>query len=243
MPAELFVYAIVAAGLVFWLRSILGTRHGEERSRPDPFVAKDTELKDAPSNVAEIRKKFAQEDEISELAENPTGVYAIAGKLVEDGLLDIARADKTFDIKLFLEGAQDAFVIIVESFADGDRETLRGLLGDDVYNAFDEAITAREEANQTQITDIHAIRKVEIVETKLEGGKAAITAKIIADETSVTKDEEGNTIAGHPDATTEMRDIWTFARDIKSRNPAWLVTETRGGFEDDNDIIPDTHKH
>ena len=70
---------------------------------------------------------------------------------------------------------------------------------------------------------------------------AYITVKFVAEESSVTRDKDGEIIAGHPDKVSEMQDIWTFGRNIKSKDPSWLLCETRGDFEDDNDLIPDTH--
>ena len=240
MPADLFIYALVAAGLVFWLRSVLGTRHGEERSRSDAFLAADPDAQDVGEILGEIKSIVTQDDEIRELAQNPVKNYAIANKTAENGLLDIAVKTE-FDIHFFMEGSQDAFVMIVEAFADGDREELKDLLADDVYNAFEAAITEREEKKHKQITDIHAIRKAEVLEARLDDKTAFITVRFIAEESSVTRDEKDEIIAGHPERTTEMQDIWTFSRDIKSRSPAWLLAETRGGFEDDNDLIPDSH--
>lgn len=155
-------------------------------------------------------------------------------------MLDIARLDKNFDVKFFLDAAQDAFAIVVESFAEGDRETLKDLLSGKVYAAFEPAVIARESRGETQQAEIHAIRKAQIIEAALQGRKALVTVRFTADQTSVTKDKDGKIIAGHPDKMTKMIDIWTFERDVKSSDPRWLVAETRGDFEGDNDLIPDT---
>ena len=239
MPADLIVYALVAAGLVFWLRSVLGTRHGEERERPNPFLAGDHE-ESAPEASSLSDEPQSAEDQIIALADSPRKNYGVDNKTAENGLLDIAKADKSFDIDFFMEGAQDAFAMIVESFAEGDRDTLKNLLSESVYNAFEKAITEREERNEIQVTDIHAIRKALVTEARLEDKMALITMKFTAEETSVTKDKDGEIISGDPEKTVEMHDIWVFGRDIKSKDPSWLVMETRGDFEDDNDLIPDT---
>lgn len=239
MPADLVLYALVAAGLVFWLRSVLGTKHGEERERP-PFMGNENEslINAAAEDNAPVFD--SAQDRIVALAEEPSKNYSIQNKAAENGLIDISKADRNFDIDAFLEGSQDAFAMIVESFADGDRETLKDLLADDVYAAFEGAITAREETGETQETEIHAIRSAEVLEAKLENKRSFITVKFTADETSVTRDESGEILAGNPGRTTEMRDIWTFGRDVKSRDPSWLLIETRGDFDGDNDLIPDT---
>ena len=243
MPADLIVYALVAAGLVFWLRSILGTRHGDERDRPSPFLSQPEAARppQAQSLLPGDTAPETSEQRIIDLAKNPTAIMAVDNKNAENGLLEIAKADKTFEIGHFLEGAQDAFVYIVESFAEGDRETLQNLLEPQVYTAFEGAIAEREKRGEKQKTEIHAIRKSEVLDARLRDKTAFITVRFKADETSVTYNSNGDVIAGHPDKTTEMRDIWLFSRSLRSRDPRWLLQETRGDFEGDNDIIPNSN--
>ena len=81
----------------------------------------------------------------------------------EAGLAEIAQADRTFQTATFLRGAQDAFVMIVEAFAAGDRDTLRMLLAEPVFKAFVSVINERESTGQKASVEIHAIRKAEIV--------------------------------------------------------------------------------
>lgn len=242
MPADLFVYALVAAGLVFWLRNILGTRHGDERQRPGLSPVKDMVDKRTSGSEEDDGPEIRPENRIRALFEDQKGVCAIENKTAEKNLLEILKADKRFDIDFFFEGAQDAFAIIVEAFADGDSETLKDLLAPSVYKAFEAEIKAREARGETQDTEIHAIEKAEITEARRHEGTAYITLRFVAEETSVTRDKNGEIIAGHPDRTTAMRDIWVFGRNLKSRDPRWLVYETRGDFEGDNDIIPDTEE-
>ena len=241
VTAELMVYALVAAGLVFWLRSILGTRGGEDRENNVVPLELNSEGKIVGIGGDSSDKGESKEVLIEELAKTAKGNMSINGRVAELGLIDITKQDREFDVYVFLQAAQDAFVYIVESFADGDRETLENLLGEEVYNAFNGAITAREEAKETAVTEIHAIKKSEIIEASLKGKKALVTVRFWADETSVIKDENSNIIHGHPEKTTLMRDVWTFARDLKSRDPRWLVVETREDGTEDNDLIPNTH--
>lgn len=236
MTADLFVYAIVAAGLVFWLKTILGTRHGEEHERPNPFTSLPEEGQDSEEGTALL----SSEDAITKLSEEPTEFMAVDNKTAENGLLEIARADKDFDIKQFLGGAQDAFVFIVEAFAEGDRDTLKNLLDKPVYEAFDSAITAREKAGETMEKEIHAIKRSNVLEASLDGKTAYVTVRFTAEEITCTRDSEGNVIDGHPEKVAEMIDIWTFGRSVKSKDPKWLVYATRSDDPDDNETIPNT---
>lgn len=239
MPADLIIYAIVTAGLIFWLRSILGTRSGEERERPAPFLKSDD---NAASNVVSLTGDKMENPEtlIAELAQNPKSGLFIDNKNAENGLMAIAQVDRSFDVLKFLRAAQDAFVFVVESFAEGDRETLRDLLAPDVYAAFENAISVRETAGHTMKTEIVAIKKSGVTDVQMDGKKALVSIRFFAEEISVTRDANGEVVSGHPEKISQMRDLWTFSRDLKSRDPRWLLVATREDGEDDNLTIPNT---
>ncbi len=244
MPADILFYALVAAGLVFWLRSILGTRHGDERQRPNPFTShSDTQGSDQPQPespyLAGVEELLTPEQQIMELSENPTNRLSVENKSAEAGLIEISRADRMFDINHFLQGAQDAFVIIVEAFSKGDKDTLENLLSEDVYDAFAKEIKAREKRKETASTEIHAVRRTEVIEAEMKEKMAFVTVRFTADETCVTRDADEKILSGDPDRVTEMIDIWVFGRDIRSRDPRWLVYETR---EPETEEVEDTSK-
>lgn len=241
MSGELLLYALVAGGLVFWLRSILGTRHGEERDRSEGIVAMSNEPSVAETPSSKETADVNISAQIDELFQKQEGTISIENASAKSGLLDIAKADKAFDVKFFLEAVQDVFAMVVEGFGDGDKEMLQDLLAADVYKAFEGAIDAREAAGETLENEIQAISKAEILEAKLDNKKAVITVRFIASEVTLTKDKDGEIIAGNPDKSVHMRDIWTFSRDTKSRDPRWFVIETRGDFEGDNETIPNSH--
>lgn len=244
MSADLIVYGVVAAGLIFWLRSILGTKHGDERERPNPLanpVADKPAESAAPAQALHDGAMSSPESRIAELAKATKGVFTIENKTAESGLMEIVRADRNFDIDFFSQAAQDVFVMIVEAFAKGDRETLADLLRRDVYEAFEAAITEREKSGELLETEIHAIRKAQVISAMMQGKMALITVRFVADETRIVRDADQNILSGHPDRVSEMIDIWTFAHDISGKDPRWLLIETRSEDpETDNDLVPDT---
>lgn len=242
MAADILIYALVAAGLVFWLRNILGTRSGDERQRPNPFTQAQQPVDKKPLPVPGPADAAAgmlpgYYEQAAETLERNMSVAAGA----ETGLSAIAAADRDFSTPHFLRGAQDAFVMIVEAFARADRATLRDLLHPTVYANFDAALTQRETNGETASVEIHAIRRIEVESAKLDTRIAAITVKFVADETSVLRDRDGKLLSGHPDRVTETIDIWTFTRDVRSRDLSWLLTETREGAGDQQkgSTVPD----
>lgn len=243
IPADIIIYALVAAGLVFWLRNILGTRHGDERTRSNTFVTPDEKKSDMPGQNADAMP-LEEASEIQEMY-NPFEDEALTpSKEVREALRAMAFRDSSFNPKTFLQNAEDAFIIIVEAFAAGNREELEPLLDKNVYAAFDQAITEREEKGHTVINDIQAIRSVTIDDCVTEKGMVYISVKLHVEETSVTKDSEGNVLEGNPNRTSEVVDIWTFGRKQRSRDPVWYLYETREGQIDDHGelpLVPDTH--
>ena len=124
--------------------------------------------------------------------------------------------DRSFDPAGFLDGAEKAFRLIVAAFASGDRTTLRTLLSDDTYHAFEQAIAAREAAGQQQVSEIRAVPGVSIEAAELNGTVAHVTVKFVSDQISLTRDQAGNPVAG-TDAVTEITDLWTFERDLSAQ--------------------------
>ena len=240
MDAALILYAVIAVGLVIWLRGVLGTRSGDERERPNPFTAP---TEKPAANLTSARK---QNDDVVTLPLAdavpilPRNVH-LANEQVQRDLLDIGRVMRDFDLVRFAQGAQDAFVIIVEAFAVGDRDILKNLLEPQVYTAFEGALRQRENAGETMTSEIHAVRKMEILNAASDPKSVFVKVRFIADETCVIKNKDGTVISGDPDRITEMNDVWTFSRPLKSREPMWFLHETRDGdvTEDHKTPVPD----
>lgn len=226
MPTDILIYAVIAAVMIFWLRSVLGTRHGEERQRPNPYEEQVEETDMAAARPLPLQARPATQE---------------GGDLVDAGLVQIALADKAFDLSQFKENASEAFSMIVIGFAEGDKETLKDLCAPAVYKAFAEEIDARNKRGEHVSTEIHAVRKAEIVAAGVENKTAFISIRFTADETYVIEDKDGKRIAGHPDRVTEMTDRWTFSRNVKSKDPRWLLSKTEDdeAEEDGKTPVPD----
>ena len=242
MSADLLLYALVAAGLVLWLRSLLGTRHGEERERPNPFAsAAEDGRKDAQGAAPPLSGAAAAAQGMDEAGYIlPQGV-TIAGPAVEQDIAEIAHRHRAFDIAHFAAGVRDAFAIVVEAFAKGERETLRDFLSAPVLAAFEAALEDRQKKGESVSTEIHAVRHAEIRGAREKDGLILLTVQFTADETCVIRDKDGQILSGDPDRVSEMIDVWTFGREAKSKDPRWLVYETRDGeiVEDEKTPVPD----
>lgn len=226
-PLNLLILA-VAVVILLRLRSVLGTRTGHERPY-DPYATEASEkARRADGKVIPLPgSKPAEEIYAADKQADPVwqGV-AEEGSTLAKGLEKIARADQSFDVKGFLEGAKMAYEMIVTAFAQGDRKTLKPLLSKDVYEGFAEAIAEREKAEETIETQIVGIDKADIVGATLQGRRASVTVKFLSQMITVKRNSDGEVIDGDERAVQPITDVWTFDRDVTARDPNWRLVAT-----------------
>ncbi|MET0605375.1 MAG: Tim44/TimA family putative adaptor protein [Beijerinckiaceae bacterium] len=145
------------------------------------------------------------------------------------GLDAIVAADPSFDPRTFAEGARQAYEMIVTSFSRGDRATLKGLVSKDVLESFSQAITDREARKHSSDTTFVSIDEAKIIDAELKDRHAQITVRLVSKIISVTRDATGAVVDGASDKIVEVTDVWTFARDVRARDPNWLLIATETG--------------
>jgi predicted lipid-binding transport protein (Tim44 family) len=236
------IFALLAVFVVWKLRSVLGTRTGNERPPFDPFASR-RKLRDPTPNgangTAETGKVIRMPGLPEERPANggtaapdaaaPWMPYVQPGSRALDGLVLIGQLDPSFTAAAFMNGARAAYEIIVTAFAAGQRDTLAPLLAKDVLEGFATAIVDREARGDKVEMTFVSMEKSMIEEAQLRGRTAQVTIRFQARLISVTRNREGTVIEGSPDQTAEIIDVWTFARDVDSRNPNWRLVATEGG--------------
>lgn len=233
MNAVFDIYTIIFLALAVFifakLRSVLGTRTGHERPPFDPYAGKEPKpatLPDKPAipNRADEAQIAREADRDIPAADRWAGIAA-PGSAVAAGLDAIANADRSFDARSFLEGAKAAYEMIVMAFAEGDRKTLRSMLGKELYEEFAAAINEREAKGLVMESRFVSLDKAEIKHAELAGNEARVTIDFVSQLVSATRDKNGNIVEGSAEALTEVEDLWMFARDVKSSDPNWKLVE------------------
>ena len=226
------IFFLVAAVVIFLqLRSVLGRRTGSERPPFDPYSkregAAETDSADRGKVVTLPRRDGTDEDE------NPfasVDAVAASGTPLNEQLRAVVKADPSFNPKEFANGARMAYEMIVVAFADGDRKTLKNLLSREVYEGFDAAISERESKGEVVRSSFVGIEKADIVGAEVKDSEANVTVRIVSQLISATYDKAGALVDGDAETVAEVNDLWTFARDIRSRDPNWklIATESEG---------------
>ncbi len=212
MTVEIVLLALIALFVGLRLYAVLGQRTGHEQqpvtrpeAAPEPVSAAATP--DVPANPAE-----------------PSG-YAYE-KGAATGIRAIIAADPGFDVARFIEGAQAAYRMVLEAFWKGDRDELGFLTGDEVRTAFEAAIAEREGAGHILDNRLVAIERAAIEDARLDGRVAEIEVRFDAFIAAVTRDKDGELVAGSMTDAVPTKDIWTFRRDLSKNDPNWRLVET-----------------
>ncbi len=217
---------IVAAAVVFYqLRNVLGKRTGNEKTPFDPYAGSRREKIDGAvteGNVITLPKRKADGEK------DYTAIDAATkpGTDANIGLRALKDSDPSFDPDGFINGAKMAYEMIVTAYADGDRKALKGLLSKDVFDGFSSAIDEREMRGEKVQSSFVGISKADISDAEVKGTEGQITLKLVSQLISATLDKDGKVIDGDKEAVTEVKDVWTFARDTRSRDPNWKLVAT-----------------
>lgn len=212
--AVIVILALVALFVGLRLYSVLGERTGHEQQQP---ILKPAETPRVEPRVNQPAATPPTPADAGDMAFVPT-----AGP----GVRAILAADPSFDVARFLEGAKAAYRLILESFWKGDADTLKPHVDDHVYETFAGAIEQRKKEGLTLDNRLVNIDQAVIAEASAERGIAILTVRFEADIAAVTRNAEKQVVAGSLSDAVQTRDLWTFRRDIASRDPNWVLVET-----------------
>jgi predicted lipid-binding transport protein (Tim44 family) len=212
---QLLVLAGVAVFLILKLRSVLGTREGFEKP-PLPL--------DAPTPARgkrgfEVIEGGPDRDITDHAAEGSASALALA---------EMKRAEPSFSVGTFLQGARGAYEMILMGFERNDLAKIKPFLAEDVAKTFADALAARDAEGLTVDANFVGIRDLTLQEATFhnETKMAEIAVRFTGELTSVVRNKAGEVIEGKADEIKRQRDVWTFARTMGSNDPNWLLVAT-----------------
>ncbi len=214
---SIVIFAMIAAFLALRLYSVLGKKTGHEPSLRTPF--------EAP--MAQPSIDHAPEPKMVDPLD-PEGVYS---ENVREGLQMIAAKDQRFNPADFLDGARGAYEMLLKAYWDGDMKTISALTNPEVAKFFEETIEIRAAKGEVLDNRFIGINTARIISAGTLGTSSRVVVEFTADVAAVTRDKDGNVVGGSMTDAITTFDLWTFERDVKSREPNWLLIDT-----DDNNL-------
>jgi predicted lipid-binding transport protein (Tim44 family) len=209
------ILALVALFIGLRLYSVLGERTGHEQQQP---ILKPAD----PDALVEPRVTRPSMTPPSVTDSGDMAFLPTAGP----GVRALLAADPSFDVGHFLEGGKSAYRMILEAYWKGDLDAMKSHVDAHVMEAFAGAVAEREKDGLSLDNRLVAIEQALIAEAALEGSVATVTVRFEADIAAVTRNKEGEVVAGSLSDAVQTRDLWTFRRDITAGNPNWLLVET-----------------
>ncbi|MBV8391576.1 MAG: Tim44 domain-containing protein [Alphaproteobacteria bacterium] len=238
---DIILIGLVAVFLILRLRAVLGKRTGNERppardpfSPPTPPPQPPTTSPGAPrigdsstaGNDNVVHLPGASAPRPSNATNAPGGIRAAVLPTASAGVAAIRAADPSFDPMTFADGARMAFTTIVEAFAKGDTQPLRGLLDGPTFASFESAIRGRVERKEKAETTLIGFEASDIAAAELQGSDALVTVRFVSEQINVVRNAEGQIADGNPNEVQRVVDLWTFRRNTKSSDPNWALIKT-----------------
>ena len=212
MDPVLLVFAGITAFVIFRLISVMGTRTGHEQRHDLERMAR------SANDGASEEHREAERNHDAPLSPKPVSTNA---RVLRD-------ADPAFDEAAFLAGAKSAYEMIVEAFAAGDIRAIRPYLSDSVYDAFKQAVSARDAQGHVSDVKFVGIEDASIASSRVDGGVMDATIAFTSNQVRVTRNDQGEVVDGDPNRIDLVKDRWTFSRKVDSRDPNWALVATGG---------------
>lgn len=208
----IIIMAMIAIFVGLRLYQVLGERTGHEQQ---PIAG-----------GAEPRVEMRKITPIGETVDNDPPRSNVFEPAAADGIKAIIAADASFDVGQFLEGSKAAYRMILEAFWSGDEAALETLVDSDVRSAFSAAIAERTSAGHVLDNRLVVIESTRIESATLNGRNAIIAVRFDADIAAITRDADGQVVAGTMSDAVQTHEIWTFGRNLDAVDPNWLLIET-----------------
>ena len=207
------ILALVALFIGLRLYSVLGERTGHEQQ---PILK--------PADPACVEPRVVQPPVTQPAASDGADLAYVP--MAGPGVRAILAADPNFDVARFVEGAKAAYRMILEAFWKGDLDAIRSHVDPHVYETFAGAVEQRKKDGLSLDNRLVAIDQAVISEATVERSVAVLTVRFEADIAAVTRNAEGQVVAGSMSDAVQTRDLWAFRLDLGSRDPNWLLIET-----------------
>ncbi|MDA8853616.1 Tim44/TimA family putative adaptor protein [Amylibacter sp.] len=210
---QLVILGVIALFVILRLRSVLGTRTGFEPTN-------------APQQT--FKKEKPKDEEVKEVIDRDIADYILIDSPGGKALSQMKKAENTFSVTEFIEGARQAYEMILIAFEEGDRDGLRPFLADDIYESFEAVIIERENAKLNVDATFIGLREIKLSNAEYDwrSKEGEITLTLIAELTTVVKNNNGKVIEGDKNTIKRQKDIWTFSRVMGSDNPNWILVAT-----------------
>jgi len=210
---ELLVLAGIAVFLILRLKSVLGTREGFEKP---PLSGSEPRT---PQRKFEVIDGRPDDDIIAYVDEGSPQALALAA---------MKRAEPSFHVAEFVQGARGAYEMILMGFETGELDGIQPFISDEIFQSFVDAVSAREDQGLTIEAEFIGVRETTIADASFDEDSATadVTVRFVGELTSAVRNRAGEIVEGDPKAVKRQKDTWTFSRQMGRDDPNWILVAT-----------------
>jgi predicted lipid-binding transport protein (Tim44 family) len=222
---DILIFAIIAIVIFYKLNKQLGKIDEEEKRNIEDKVSLMRRMQD------ELLKKNNANNQTQPLQQKLIGQSSTIQGLenVDEATkqnLEAIFASCNISYEFFINGAKSAFEMVLKAFSDGDISTLKMLLSDKIFSAFQKALDQRNIEQKKLTTNLIAIEKVEIISAITLENNASIVIKFVTKQINYICDKDEKVLEGKKDEINQITDVWTFKKDLTIADPNWIINAT-----------------
>ena len=215
---DILILAMIAVFIINRLRNVLGKKTGNESDIVEKFTQrKNTFNESEPDSVS--NQKVAK-------LNNNVKKNLHSNKKINSVINEILKIDDKFEISTFCSGAKKAFEYILTEYSSNNLKALERLVSKNIYKAFEDQINMRAKNKEKLEITVISVKDPEIKSVNLEKKYVAYFKLLFdSEQVQVTKNSNDEVIDGDNNQILQIKEIWTFSKNLKSKDPNWILEE------------------
>ena len=215
---DILILAMIAVFIINRLRNVLGKKTGNESDIVEKFTQKKNTYKESEPDSISNQK-------VSKL-DNSINKTLHSNKKINSTINEILKIDNNFEINSFCDGAKKAFEFILIEYSNNNLNSLEKLVSKNIFKAFENQINLRSKKNEELEITVISVKNPKIKGVSLEKKHIAYFKLLFeSEQVQITKNSKGEIIDGDNNQILQIREIWTFSKNLKSNDPNWILEE------------------
>ena len=215
---DILILAMIAVFIINRLRNVLGKKTGNESDIVEKFTQRKNTFKESePDSISDQK--------VSRLNKN-VNKNLHSNKKINSAINEILKIDNNFEINSFCDGAKKAFEFILTEYSNNNLKALEKLVSKNIYKAFKNQINLRSKKNEELEITVISVKNPEIKSVNLEKKHIAYLKLLFeSEQVQITKNSKGEIIDGDNNQILQIKEFWTFSKDLKNTDPNWILEE------------------
>ena len=215
---DILILAMIAVFIINRLRNVLGKKTGNESDIVEKFTQRKSTFNESEPDsvsdhkVAKLNKNFNKN--------------LHSDKKINSVINEILKIDDKFEINSFCDGAKKAFEYILTEYSAGNLKALEKLVSKNIYRTFEDQIKLRAKKKEKLEITVISVKNPEIKNVNLEKKHVAYFKLLFdSEQVQVTKNSNDEVIDGDNNQILQIKEIWTFSKNLKNNDPNLILEE------------------